>query len=301
MLPQSPDPPRDSSILLYLLTVTGIAVAALVVHEDTTALRCAGLVVNLLILPLADRTARGLRRARAAESQLARSEAALRYANYELKMKSWGLTDSNKQLSRMATTDGLTGLANRRHLDETLARAVANADRGGRPLSVLLLDVDHFKSYNDTFGHPAGDRVLKGVAGQLQAVLRSGDLPARFGGEEFIAVLPGADAAQATRVAERLRRAIEEASWPGRPVTASLGVATLGPATSDAASLVAAADRALYDSKARGRNRVTYAEGPAPVTTTDQVGGRASDAPADHSGRGAPLAAARPVGMAVAC
>ena len=126
------------------------------------------------------------------------------------------------------------------------------------PLSLIMLDLDHFKQYNDSFGHPAGDEVLHWVGSILRAAVRGHDVVARYGGEEFVVLLPATDAAEALEVAERLRSAIACRPWPHRKVTASLGVATAGPATTDAAALVDQADHALYQSKQAGRNQVTH-------------------------------------------
>ena len=170
------------------------------------------------------------------------------------------LAAANRQLEALATQDGLTGLKNHRAFQERLAMEMERARRYGFPLSVALLDVDHFKQYNDTFGHPAGDLVLQTVAAHLTASVREADLVARYGGEEFVLILPHTQAADALIVAERCRKAIETADWPARPVTASVGVATLVPAMTAQAELIVAADEALYCSKRGGRNRITAAE-----------------------------------------
>ncbi|MBA3313748.1 MAG: diguanylate cyclase [Planctomycetaceae bacterium] len=176
------------------------------------------------------------------------------------------LRESNGRLAALAATDSLTGLPNRRSLHERLVAALRQSARDGLPVSLALLDVDHFKEFNDRFGHPAGDEVLKALAGLFRQVVRMGDVPARFGGEEFAILLPRTEAIEAIRVAEHCRHALERAAWPLRPVTASFGVATIPPSSmnEDAAAhvLIAAADAALYRSKAAGRNRVTHAEDP---------------------------------------
>jgi len=164
-----------------------------------------------------------------------------------------------ERMQQMAVTDGLTQLANRRSFDRSLDRELQRAQRTDGRLSVVLLDIDHFKRLNDTHGHLAGDTVLRDVAHALAECGREYDTIARYGGEEFAAVLPGCSAALAVQVAERLRRAVEEAPT-GVPVTASCGVATYPYDGADVESLLGAADRALYSAKRAGRNRVCSAE-----------------------------------------
>jgi diguanylate cyclase (GGDEF)-like protein/PAS domain S-box-containing protein len=176
------------------------------------------------------------------------------------------LEESNGRLAALASTDALTGLPNRRSLHERLVDALRQSGKDGRSVSLSLLDVDRFKDFNDRFGHPAGDEVLRALAGLFRQVVRIGDVAARFGGEEFAILMPRTGRAEALRVAERCRHALERAAWPHRPVTASFGVATVTSSTTDedaaAHVLIAAADSALYRSKAAGRNRVTHAEDP---------------------------------------
>ena len=167
----------------------------------------------------------------------------------------------NRRLAELATTDPLTGLCNRRRFLEALAAALRAAQRHRGPTSILILDVDHFKAYNDAHGHPAGDEALRVVAGVLRGCRRPEDVPARLGGEEFVVLLPATDATDAAVVAERLRAEIESAPWTLRRVTASVGVATGGDAgVADLDALIAAADRALYRAKREGRNRVERAD-----------------------------------------
>ena len=182
------------------------------------------------------------------------------------------LEEANRQLGRLALDDSLTGLGNRRAFEQRLTQEVAQAQRYDTPLSVLLLDVDLFKSYNDTFGHPAGDEVLRLLSCVLRSQGRETDFFARYGGEEFIIILPLTDADGAAALAERLRAAVERTSWPQRGVTASLGAATLLVDMPDDAALVAAADRALYAAKNAGRNCVFHAQsltahGPGDILT----------------------------------
>ncbi|MBZ0145888.1 MAG: diguanylate cyclase [Rhodocyclaceae bacterium] len=172
------------------------------------------------------------------------------------------------ELKRLATRDGLTGVANRRCFDETLASEWLRCTRDVKPLSLILLDVDHFKRYNDTFGHLGGDACLKTIASALAiSCHRSADLIARYGGEEFAAVLPGTTVAGALTLAERIRADIAALEMPhpgndgvGR-VSISLGVATVVPdRTLELDCLIDAADRALYAAKRSGRNRALHAE-----------------------------------------
>jgi len=175
------------------------------------------------------------------------------------------LEEANRELERLATTDGLTGLLNRRTVLDGLERELGRCRRLGHPLAVVLADVDHFKRVNDTHGHLAGDRVLVRVARVLQASCRPYDLAGRYGGEELLLVLPETDADQARSAAERLRRAI--ADTPARldtgqalSVTVSLGVAESAPGAEESvAGLVGRADDALYLAKDQGRDRVCVA------------------------------------------
>jgi diguanylate cyclase (GGDEF)-like protein len=163
----------------------------------------------------------------------------------------------------LAEHDALTGLFNRRAFDDHLARAIAREDRQGGRFALLLLDIDHFKKLNDTYGHPAGDAALAGVARLLDRLLRKGDLAARYGGEEFVAILPGSEEAGALRMAERVRQALEKErlvfSGARLALTASFGAAVWPADGREPAALLAAADRALYAAKMAGRNRVAAA------------------------------------------
>ena len=174
----------------------------------------------------------------------------------EARAQKSALEESNRRLQALATTDSLTGLKNHRAFHESVGEQFAQARRSGQPLSLILLDLDHFKEYNDAFGHPAGDEVLALMAHILKRCVRAGDTAARHGGEEFAVVLPATDAAHAGVLAERLRRTMEEAPWPFRAVTASFGISTYTPAMPDHNRLIVAADDALYRAKAQGRNRV---------------------------------------------
>jgi two-component system cell cycle response regulator len=164
----------------------------------------------------------------------------------------------------MAVTDALTGLYNRRYLETQLSQLIEQSVDRGKVLSLLTLDIDFFKSVNDTYGHDAGDRVLQEVAGRIRGSVRSVDLACRTGGEEFVVVLPGADLSIAEKVGERIRKAIASKPFllgPGShlTVTASLGVSSLGSAQDTVEDLLKRADRALYRAKREGRNRVVPA------------------------------------------
>ncbi|HWD38885.1 MAG TPA: diguanylate cyclase, partial [Fimbriimonas sp.] len=167
------------------------------------------------------------------------------------------LEETNHQLQYLAVTDGLTGLRNHRRAQEFLDERVAEATRYNRPISIAMLDVDRFKQLNDDFGHLVGDKVLKELGRLLKAYIRNTDFVARYGGEEFLIVMPETCADAARSAAERIRRAIEGATWEERPITVSIGVATLGSATKTKELLLKQADRALYESKAAGRNCVS--------------------------------------------
>lgn len=193
-----------------------------------------------------------------ATTRAERLEASFAEKSRELDLIRESLTKSEER----AKTDILTGLANRRALEEFFRAAQTSAMERGEPLSALLIDIDHFKQFNDSFGHGVGDQVLRLVAQALRERVREIDLPARYGGEELIAVLPGADLAACTATAERIRRSISERkmvrrstgeSLPGITVSIGVGQFQLGESMDD---LIDRCDRALYQAKKRGRNRV---------------------------------------------
>jgi diguanylate cyclase (GGDEF)-like protein len=165
--------------------------------------------------------------------------------------------DIARGLREQAVRDPLTGQLNRRGGAEQLDREIARAHREHRPLAVAMLDVDHFKQVNDRFGHDAGDAVLRALAGTMAERLRAYDFVARWGGEEWLAVMPGASRADGVGIIERVRAAIEESRPPGLPsVTVSAGVDELIPGETRAETLIARADARMYQAKAAGRNRV---------------------------------------------
>jgi diguanylate cyclase (GGDEF)-like protein len=165
------------------------------------------------------------------------------------------------KLEELATTDALTGLKNRRKFDVTIEAEWRRAMRQKTPLALLMIDADHFKSYNDTFGHQAGDQMLVGIAICISdSVRRAGDCTARYGGEEFAVLLPGLSSAEALGVAETIRLKVEQWSDGPTVTTVSIGVASLTPpATMEWSGLVHAADKALYAAKANGRNQAVLA------------------------------------------
>jgi two-component system, cell cycle response regulator len=174
------------------------------------------------------------------------------------------LAEANTRLAQLAVTDGLTGLYNHRHLHERLSLEVERSQRSGLPLSLLMLDVDHFKQFNDTFGHPAGDEVLRQLARVLNDTRRANDVVARYGGEEFAVILVDTAKFTAAKVAERVRERIaahdfSDAAQRAGNISVSIGVATFPDDGADAEGLVRAADTALYAAKRAGRNRVVLA------------------------------------------
>lgn len=172
------------------------------------------------------------------------------------------------EVQRLAVTDPLTGLFNRHKLDEALETEVERASRYGRPLSLIMLDLDKLKRVNDTYGHSAGDSVLEMVAQAIRSELRKLDLAARYGGDEFLVLLPEAHLKEATLVAQRICARIAGISFGGKPISASIGVAQWDKEYSSHEGFLEAADRALYRSKRNGRGRVSVAhEGGSSVVT----------------------------------
>ncbi len=183
------------------------------------------------------------------------------------------LLETNLVLQRLMNSDGLTGLSNRRHFDEYLEMEWRRSLREQSQLSLLMIDVDYFKSYNDTFGHVAGDEALRQVAGAIrEGCSRSSDLAARYGGEEFAMVLPGTSPGGARLLAEKVRRTVEslqishDQPRPGSYLTVSIGVSTLVPGGGGQTFrvLIEMADQALYQAKNNGRNQVGLMEQPMP-------------------------------------
>ncbi|WP_458463196.1 sensor domain-containing diguanylate cyclase [Paenibacillus sp.] len=176
----------------------------------------------------------------------------------EYKIKEQALIKVNDQLETLASTDLLTGLKNRRFFQEKMLESLMLFQEKQRYFSLLVVDIDHFKSINDTYGHPIGDLVLGNLAGLLQSVSRSTDVVARYGGEEFVIILPDCEEEQAIGIAERYRSQVASADWGEYNITVSIGAATVVVEDTDQ-TLFQKADNALYASKTGGRNRVTHA------------------------------------------
>lgn len=179
----------------------------------------------------------------------------LLHQEYEAKQRE--LLSINLQLEALALTDPLTGMKNRRYFSESLLAHIAKFHRSGDPFSIALIDIDRFKSINDTYGHPVGDLVLTELAQLLNSSSRETDVTARLGGEEFVMLLAGADEVNAIHIAERLRTVIQMTPMGNLHITASIGVATMTSEDSDD-KLISKADQALYRSKTSGRNRVSH-------------------------------------------
>jgi diguanylate cyclase (GGDEF)-like protein len=168
----------------------------------------------------------------------------------------------NEELQRLSLTDGLTGLDNRRQLMQTLESEVERFRRHGHGFAVVMLDVDHFKDYNDSHGHLAGDDVLTRVGGLLRECTRGVDCSARYGGEEFVLVLPETNVDRAVEVAERIRARLAKEGFANGRITLSAGVAQFPKDGETPESILSSADRALYRAKGEGRDRVVLADGP---------------------------------------
>lgn len=185
----------------------------------------------------------------------------LRQGRDELAAINTALREKNLELQELSVTDGLTGLYNRKHLMETLATEVARARRLEHPVSLLMVDLDHFKQYNDTYGHLAGDTLLTRVASLFRDLIRNIDYAARYGGEEFVLMLREVGPDGAVLAAERIRRKVAAERFGGErgEITLSIGVATFPEHGDTPKAIVASADAALYEAKRRGRNRVVLA------------------------------------------
>lgn len=239
-------------------------------HTDwpVTALCSVGLTIFLL---MASNTAfHRNRKLQEIRSALRQSEQALHSANDALQQQLSEIHGLQRQLHEQANRDPLTGLYNRRYLDTTLARELARCQREGQPLSLMLIDIDHFKRINDSYGHQAGDEVLKQLADMLNAQARSADVVCRFGGEEFLLLLPNMPPATALARAEQWRRDFAASSIAfgefRMQATLSIGLASYPGHGTTPQALIRSADHALYRAKTEGRNRVIMADLVAPLT-----------------------------------
>jgi diguanylate cyclase (GGDEF)-like protein len=188
----------------------------------------------------------------------------LEAAHDELARTNEGLKGANRALETLSITDGLTSLFNHRHFQDIVARDLRKCEAQGRPLSLLLIDIDQFKAFNDRWGHQEGDAALRRVAAQVVKGIRSSDMAFRYGGEELAVLMPSCAKAQAAELAEKVRVGVRDnAQRPGRlsseRLTVSVGVATFPEDGTTPRSLVDAADAALYAAKAEGRDRITVA------------------------------------------
>ncbi|MCR8658772.1 sensor domain-containing diguanylate cyclase [Paenibacillus endoradicis] len=177
--------------------------------------------------------------------------------NIEIEQKQEELIMINESLIELSVTDKLTGLKNRRYFQEKLEDQIINFARKEKPFSLCIIDIDHFKHVNDTYGHQVGDEVLEQLAYILRKFVRKEDVPARYGGEEFVLLLPRTDIKESKVMAEQLRQQIEDASWVTGRLTVSIGISTFYE-DETATGILKKADQALYMSKENGRNRVTH-------------------------------------------
>ena len=184
-------------------------------------------------------------------------------AHDELARTNEGLKAANRALETLAITDGLTSLYNHRHFQDSLEKELRKCEQQGRPLSLILIDIDHFKAFNDRWGHQEGDAALRRVAAQVMKGIRPSDMAFRYGGEELAVLMTSCTKTQAAEVAEKLRIAVRDnAQRPGRfgdRLTVSAGVAAFPEDGAAPRALVDTADAALYTAKAEGRDRVTVA------------------------------------------
>jgi diguanylate cyclase (GGDEF)-like protein len=289
-------------LVIFTLAVSallqlGAALLALRAMPHSGSFRYAWIALSLALLLMVERRIQPLLEFRDGAADLANAllalliSALIAFSVVGLDRLLRAIRAHEEQLTRLATTDPLTGLANRRHLLAELEKELRRAARSGRPLSMLMVDLDRFKGVNDRYGHAVGDAVLVAVADRCQARLRAIDLCGRIGGEEFVVLLPETDAEGAATTAERLcvdlaGTSIETTAGPVT-VTISIGVAAHLPrhphpddaedddVTTQAQALLQRADRALYEAKAGGRSCVRVADGDssAPARITASAGG----------------------------
>jgi diguanylate cyclase (GGDEF)-like protein len=194
------------------------------------------------------------------------------------------LDERNQELERLSVTDLLTGLRNRRYLLEAFDKEIRRADRHERPFCVLMIDVDGFKLYNDTYGHLEGDKVLAGMGAVILDATRDDDVVARYGGEEFIVLLPECELSNAVLAGERIRTRLAKESFDGRTVTISVGAAEFPMHGDNAGAVIAAADEALYEAKRLGRDQVIGAPPRSSTEAEQKVSKRTAAAKKKRSG-----------------
>jgi diguanylate cyclase (GGDEF)-like protein len=188
----------------------------------------------------------------------------LRYGREKLSDANKALVETNKELHQLSITDGLTGLLNRKHILELLDKEISRSRRYGQPVSILMLDIDHFKNVNDTYGHQTGDAVMRRLADCFYEAVRENDMVGRYGGEEFLILLPDSNAQNGIQTAQRIRKMVRdleiETSGENVTVTVSIGVSSYPQYGQDADAVICAADAALYQAKSNGRNQVVLSE-----------------------------------------
>lgn len=188
----------------------------------------------------------------------------LRYGREKLSDANKALLETNKELHQLSITDGLTGLLNRKHILELLDREISRSRRYGHPVSVLMLDIDHFKNINDTYGHQTGDIVMRRLADLFCETVRENDLVGRYGGEEFLILLPDSATQSGVQTAQRIRKRVQDlkidASGENVSVTVSIGISSFPQYGQNADAVICAADAALYQAKSNGRNQVVISE-----------------------------------------
>jgi diguanylate cyclase (GGDEF)-like protein len=197
------------------------------------------------------------------QSRIEAADAQLLQTNHALRAQSQELKAVNRKLVELSITDPLTGLYNRRHFEQVTRCELVNTAQDGKPCSLMILDIDHFKRINDTYGHSIGDEVLRSLARVIRSNIRQDDVPCRIGGEEFVVACRHTDEHEAMQLAERLRLAAEHADFQlndvAIPFTVSIGITTKAANSESLDEIFKEADRALYHSKSAGRNRVTHA------------------------------------------
>jgi diguanylate cyclase (GGDEF)-like protein len=258
-------PSRLAALLPYALVIPTVGLAMYASRSNfwgsgavgarTGAVAVVGMLLIRQLIVIAENE-RLYARLQETFGEIEQSHDALAVANAQL-------AEANERLRSLATTDAMTRLANHRAMQDRLREEVARSGRTAQAFALLLIDVDHFKSLNDAFGHPAGDEVLRTVASLIRDNVRAMDLPARYGGEEFAVVCPNVTAAGVGPMADRVRAAIAAHPWSQRTVTVSIGASGTDVVGLDADALIRSADASLYASKRTGRDRVTIAEPPA--------------------------------------